>query len=191
MPWFHFILYETQWKRLLLWVIWQSSPSLGVLALTKKSVASIGRPQAAIMQEKQIPRLMGSLVRCGRTHRRMISWSYSPTWEITTSVGIRLERIPNTRCGVTQLILNMSARIAQFHSVPLWRLSTSHWTMMMNLTRETATHTQRPKKSELSGWQLVTRKKCVNRFATKKRGIHFRDKKSVRKLFFVTEKGHK
>ena len=90
-----------------------------MLALKKtedRFTASISQPQAVTMWEKPTLPLTEPLVRDGRTHRMVI---VSPTWEITTSVGIRLEQDPNPRSGVIPLILNVNARTVQFHSVPL------------------------------------------------------------------------
>ena len=64
----------------------------------------------------------------------------SPMWEITTSVGIPMEP-PNPKSGALQLILKFSHSIAPSHFVPHRRLLTSHWTVMINLTRTTVTRT--------------------------------------------------
>ena len=69
-----------------------------------------------MMREKPRPRLKESPVRNGRTHNRI--GTVSPMWEITISVGIP-KGLPKPRSGATRLILNISARIAPFHSVPV------------------------------------------------------------------------
>ena len=109
---------QKQWKEVLLFV-WQSSPYLDMFALKKNQgrlAANRGRHQVVIIQEKQTPLSTGSLVRDGQTLGLMTM--ISPTWEITTSVGIPMGLL-NSKCGAIPLILNMSARIAQFHFVLL------------------------------------------------------------------------
>ena len=71
--------------------------------------ASKGQHQVVIMWEKQTPRLTDSLVRDGPRHIRMTM--ISPTWEITTSVGIPTEP-PTPKSGVTPLIQKWSHNIA-------------------------------------------------------------------------------
>ena len=100
--------------------------------------ASKGQPQVVTMQEKQTPPSTESLVKGGRIQSLMITLSLM--WEITTSVGIPIGHT-NLRSGAIPLTLNTSAKIARFHSAPLWRLLTSPWTMISNQTRTTVTRT--------------------------------------------------
>ena len=72
--------------------------------------ASKGQHQVVIMWEKQTPRLTDSLVRDGPRHIRMTM--ISPTWEITTSVGIPMEETPNPKSGAIPLIQKWSHNIA-------------------------------------------------------------------------------
>ena len=94
--------------------------------------ASKSRPQVVPMKEERTQLLTESLVRNGRRHILIITVSLM--WEITTSAGILTELL-NPKFGVTQQILNTSARIAWFRFAHLWRLSTSLWTMTRNLAR--------------------------------------------------------
>ena len=87
--------------------------------MKKKKVrlaANKGQHRVVIMWEKQTPHLKGSLVKDGRRQSRMTT--NSPTWEITTSVGIPSD-LPNPKCDATPRILKFSIKIAQFHSAPL------------------------------------------------------------------------
>ena len=127
-------------------MVWQSSPYLDMFALKKNQgrlAANRGRHQVVIIQEKQTPLSTGSLVRDGRTLGLMTM--ISPTWEITTSVGISTES-PNPKSGALQLIPKFSHNIAPSHFVPHRRLLTSHWTVMISLTRTQATRTRLFKK---------------------------------------------
>ena len=78
--------------------------------------ASTSQHQAVPMWEKPTLLLTGSLVRIGRTHT-LINTA-TPMWEITTSVGILLGQISNTKCGVLALILAIGAKIVQFPFAP-------------------------------------------------------------------------
>ena len=104
--------------------------------------ASKSQAQVVIMKGKQTPPWMGSLVRDGRRDNHMITVSLD--WEIITFVGILIMGILG--CGASPVIQMLSGNTAQFHSVPLWRLSTSHLTMMGNLTRIIFTHMPLSKK---------------------------------------------
>ena len=77
--------------------------------------ANKGQHQVVIIQEKQTPRLTESLVRDGRRHILMIM--VSPTWEITTSVGIPTEP-PTPKSGAIPPIQKFSHTIAMFRFVP-------------------------------------------------------------------------
>ena len=94
-------------------MVWQSSPYLDLFALKKNQgrlAANKDRHQVVIMWEKQTPQLTESLVKDGRRHIRMTM--ISPTWEITTSVGIPMEETPNPKSGAIPLIQKWSHNIA-------------------------------------------------------------------------------
>ena len=84
--------------------------------LEARLAASKGQHWVVTMLEKRTPPLTGSLVRDGRTQSLMIM--ISPTWEITTSVGIPMEP-PNPMSGATPLIQKWSHTIALFRIAPL------------------------------------------------------------------------
>ena len=127
-------------------MVWQSSPYSDLFALKKNQgrlAANKDRHQVVIIWEKQTPRLTESLVRDGRRHIHMTMISL--TWEITTSVGIPTEP-PNPKSGALQLIPKFSHSIAPSHFVRFRRLLTSHWTVIISLTRTQATRTRLFKK---------------------------------------------
>ena len=123
-------------------MVWQSSPYSDLFALKKNQgrlAANKDRHQVVIIWEKQTPRLTESLVRDGRRHIHMTMISL--TWEITTSVGIPTEP-PNPKSGALQLIPKFSHSIAPSHFVRFRGLLTSHWTVIISLTRTQATRTR-------------------------------------------------
>ena len=95
-------------------------------------VASKGQHWVVTMLEKRTQQLTGFLVRGG------LIIMISSMWEITTSVGIPLGLLMG--CGATPLILKIESILAWFHSVPLWGLLTSLWTMIMTPTKARVTH---------------------------------------------------